>query len=185
MSEKRFNERLSTATLEQRINAEDTVLRSLDYEGNEAIKGKFIAGDDIVATDAQGNEISMRQLAAGGGGGTPQFILMKTKAKTAFDGYAINIPSDRVSGMLRVAITKDPSALVGYSLHSVTILDDIPEVEPGEEPIYPDIYAVITQICYDPYEEEVRAWIYKVGKTDWALQRQDVNVSILFVKDSE
>lgn len=121
----------------------------------------------------------------GGGDSKPAAIQLKTKAAEVFDGFAINIPANEDAGMLVAYIPTDISKLKGYSFHGISILDDIPELDPGEDPIRPNIYAVVTQACYDPFEEQVRAWMYKVGKTDWALQKKDVNVSILFVKDSE
>lgn len=127
------------------------------------------------------------KIEEGGGGGDskPAAIQLKTKAAEVFDGFAINIPANEDAGMLVAYIPTDASKLEGYSFHSISILDSIPELEPGEDPIRPNIYAVVTQACYDPFEEQVRAWVYKVGKTDWALQKKDVNVSMLFVKNPE
>lgn len=185
MSEKRFNERLTTATLEQCINAEDTVLRSLDYEGNETVKGNFTAGGDIVATDAQGNEISMRQLAEGGGGSdTPQFIQIKmTAASYTPGGDVIHISASGVSDLLSVDVSSYYSKLNGYSFHSMSIVDYVPSAYDDPEP--PDIRPILSQACYDPSEREVRAWVFKAGETDLALYLKSIDVSILFVKDSE
>lgn len=58
MSDTRLNERI-----EQRVDGNHQILRTLDYEGNMFIKGDFEAGGDVIGKDASGNPISMKELA--------------------------------------------------------------------------------------------------------------------------
>ena len=122
----------------------------------------------------------------GGGGGsdTPQFIQIK-KTATSYTpgGDVIHISASGVSGLLSVDVSSYYSKLNGYSFHSMSIVDYVPGAYDDPEP--PDIRPILSQACYDPSEREVRAWVFKAGETDLALYLKSIDVSILFVKDSE
>lgn len=62
MSDTRLNERI-----EQRIDGEHKIIRSLDYEGNMFVRGDIESDGDVIIKDASGNPISLKELAGGGG----------------------------------------------------------------------------------------------------------------------
>ena len=122
----------------------------------------------------------------GGGGGsdTPQFIQIKMTATSYTPGGdVIHISASGVSDLLSVDVSSYYSKLNGYSFHSMSIVDYVPSAYDDPDP--PDIRPILSQACYDPSEREVRAWVFKAGETDLALYLKSIDVSILFVKDSE
>ena len=126
------------------------------------------------------------KIEEGGGGGSdiPQFIQIKmTAASYTPGGDVIHISASGVSDLLSVDVSSYYSKLNGYSFHSMSIVDYVPSAYDDPDP--PDIRPILSQACYDPSEREVRAWVFKAGETDIPLYLKTIDVSILFVKDSE